>query len=68
MSLLSETYTTTDRKLSTSLPSPRTSVFELLGFAYCPAILPMRTMGRRAPQITIKEKDKIRPILLEMFS
>lgn len=28
----------------------------------------MRTTGMRAPQIRIREKDKISPILLDMFS
>jgi hypothetical protein len=56
------------RKLRTSLPSGSRSVLLDRGLANCPAIRPMRTTGMRPPQIRIREKDKISPILLDMFS
>ena len=54
-------------KLGTSL-SPIVSVGRLRGFAYCPAMRPIRTTGIRAPQIRIKEKERINPIFAVMFS
>jgi hypothetical protein len=58
----------TDLKLKTCRPSPSFSYELLLGLAYCPAIRPMRTTGKRAPQIRTREKERMSPIFEEMFS
>lgn len=56
------------RKLNTSRPSDRRSVWLERGFANWPAMRPILTTGTRAPQIRIRENDKINPILFEIFS
>ena len=48
----------TGLKLKTCRPSPSFS-YELLGLAYWPAIRPMRTTGKRAPQMSTREKERI---------
>jgi len=58
----------TDLKLKTCRPSPSFSYELLLGLAYWPAIRPMRTTGKRAPQIRTREKERMSPIFEEMFS
>ena len=64
---LEGTLATTYLKLGTNL-SPTFSVGLLRGFAYCPAIRPIRTTGVRAPQMRIKEKERINPIFAVIFS
>lgn len=48
--------------------SPTFSIGLLRGFAYCPAMRPIRTTGVRAPQMRIREKERISPIFAVMFS
>ena len=64
---LGKTLATPHLKLGTSL-SPIFSVGLLRGFAYCPAMRPIRTTGIRAPHIRIREKERISPIFAVMFS
>ena len=59
--------TRTYLKLGTNL-SPIFSVGLLRGFAYCPAMRPIRITGVREPQMRIREKERINPIFAVMFS
>lgn len=59
--------TTAHLKLGTNL-SPTFSVGLLRGFAYCPDMRPIRTTGVRAPQMRIREKERINPTFAVMFS